>query len=110
MFTATTNPCYFAHVRYGSRKTFKPAAQRLTELLQCDFEPKTEPWYNHHFSVAKNFAPYRRIKPYNALSRLNSESLELQLPYRQRQDPLDFASLDRADDATLSSCLELYIA
>jgi hypothetical protein len=50
-----------------------------------------------------------RTKPYNALSHLKQEFAEQQVPQRLRQDPLNFACLDRADDAILSNCLELYI-
>jgi hypothetical protein len=88
----------------------KHGSMRVIASSQCDFKPKSEAWYNRHFHVAKDFAPQRRKKPSNALSQLKLETVEHQVPQQLRKNPLDFACLDRADDATLSSCLELYIA
>jgi hypothetical protein len=91
-------------------KHSKHGSLRVIASSQCDFEPKSEAWYNHHFHVAKHISNDRRAKPYNALANLKPEFVEQQVPQRLRQDPLNFACLDRADDAILSSCLELYIA
>jgi hypothetical protein len=86
------------------------AAQQTSEEESSDFEPTSDAWYNHHFSVAMKFAPDIRTKPPNVLAQLAPQFVEELVPRQLRRDPLDFTLLDHADEGIINSCLQLYIA
>jgi hypothetical protein len=123
MFTATIKqvrlhhrPCLYLSslrnlVTAPTRKATitKRTVQRIAERSHCDFEPKSDAWYSHHFSVSTHYAPKKRRKPLYPLVRLRPDSVQGQIPQSLR-DPLEFASLERADDDIINDCLELYIA
>lgn len=125
MFTATIKHVRLHHRRYspqvryltivrvthGSRgNRSKPKPLSITERSPSEFEPKSEAWYDHHFAIARTVRPDRRRKPTYPLAFLGPKFAEANVPPPLQQDPLDFALLDRADDASISNCLELYIA